>query len=270
MPPEGKDTPAVRDSRDFGVSHPPTGTQEALSDRPKNERYIESPSHSHSANVPLSNSRQSYQEHVGLEARSVVEPSVDTNKDGSRREELSTSREDVAQHGQANEGAETQSSGPGDSTGIDSERSQSLSFMARPSSPPPGARAIRIRRPSKLPDPPSSVESRDAAGQGQLNRPPRQGSLLDRLSTPSHTPGVTPPLRDRVGFHGENWKRGGTAPQLTSSTSLRDRLEDIGDAHHPVNLEWEQSYEDASIGNRRDRQFRRDRSRRGGKGQREG
>lgn len=180
-------------------------------------------------------------------------------------------RDEVArQRTEAKGDVEPQLSGPSGSSGMDLDHTRTSLDIVRPSSPPSGARAVRIRRPSKQSDATAIIEHKGPAGRGQpqTNRLPRQGSLLDRLSNPS-TPGMTPPLRDRVGSPGETWKRGGTGSQLGPGTSLRDRLEDIGDVRHARNPEWDQSFEDGNLGsNRRDRQnTRRDRPRRGGRGQ---
>lgn len=265
------DVPAVWDRRG-SISHHPTETREGTSERPKSEHPAETlQPEAISALHPRDNhgNRENQLRHPPRPA----EISMDPNRGDSKQEgSLMTRRDNIAQHSKTKGDTEAQPGGPaGGPTEVDPQRSRPASYH-RPLSPPPGARSFRIRRPSRLPEPTLSNEHRDPAGSGQsqASRPtPRQGSLLDRISNPSSsTPGLTPPLRDRVSSSGDNWKRGVAVPQTGPGTSLRDRLENVGDARHPMNVEWEQSYEDAGNGsNRRDRQNRRDRSRRGGRGQ---
>ncbi|KAF8531376.1 hypothetical protein JB92DRAFT_103742 [Gautieria morchelliformis] len=240
---------------------------EASSKRHGGEYPLRGPSPPQSTNDPSLHAR----EHGGRRSRSpkAVGLSVDTDRNDLRHERSLVTRGDDAElRSEAKGIIEAQPRGQSRFSDMDPERSNTLLNTSRPSSPP-GARAIRIRRPSKLPDSTSSIEHRPPAGRGQPqpNRPHRQGSLLDRLSNPS-VPGVTPPLRDRVSSPGENWKRGGTGPQSGPGTSLRDRLEGVGDARHARNIEWDQPFEDPTNGsNRRDRQNRRGGLGRGGRGQ---
>jgi hypothetical protein len=263
----------VWDRRGSIPYRPPTEAQGAMNEHPK-EYPVDSLPRPQPTNVPSIHPRNDNGDHEGQRRRSprTVETSMDTNPSGPKQDgSLTTNEDHVVQQSQTKRDVEAQPSGPTGPTEDDPERSHPLS-SSRPVSPPSGSRTFRIRRPSKLPEPTSSHELRDPAGRGQLQAshpPPRQSSLLDRISNPSSsTPGMTPPLRDRVSSPGYNWKRGGAAFQAGfhpgPGASLRDRLEDVGDARHSVNVEWDQSYEDAGNGSsRRDKQNRRERPRRG-------
>jgi hypothetical protein len=266
----------------------------AFSEDPNTEYGVASPPHSQSTVVSSSSIRGGLEGHDCQKSQSPMplEPFfANVHQDDPRREgppfPPRTRRDDEGPLGKYRGDHESQPSGLAMGAGVHSDRTRIIVTEPgsyRSSSPPLGSRGprpIRIRRPSKLPEPSTSTPEDTGPvihEQSQGPRLSRSSSLLDRLSNPPALlePPV-PPLRDRVGLpevHDTRKKSGPSSPlglRLSLGSeglpSLRDRVEPTNDTQQSTDV-WNHRFEDGGGGSDwRGRQGRRDKPRKRGKGQ---